>query len=571
MSLTPYQSLYRLATPPPTEVRITHDTNHSRNSSGSSIWSNGSTPDSIKTSATTPTRSPIYKRGSQAAGPALLPRLRTQDQHFAAASKDSKSHRRALSSTCNPPGQPRPARPTVQRSTTTPPECISLISPTSAASPYSAGLDSAVDSAVSSGVSSAGITSATDSPINFTFDFIRRSQGHSRSVSTSSIDPATLGRYGYPYRATPAYIPSGHYSPSVIPGSSVYVAPEPRLHNNYYSSDVHDALRFVSQDDPHTTLEDYLTTPNPPVTQLVPATTRAFGRGEHSYFWWDIRNIAVWEDFTMEAIREVPDFPTLLSTPVRAAAHQQPTIEPKRLEPPTEAALREFCRDIYAAKVNAALWTAQGARHMAMRCEYARNDGPHFVSNYQNDYEKTIFGNGRGRVVGIVRSYEMWNTGMRTESPNSKVYYLKGLSHLHHCMREHQCRYGFIMTEIELVCVRAGTEDVPNFGSLELTPTIAMNTHDGLTACMALWYLHMLAKEEPLPRQCGWKLDVGPPAAQSRRKTLGERDDWIDKIKPGTSEQRTAKRERGWVFPLDPYDKKKEGPAGRNGRARTRR
>lgn len=275
--------------------------------------------------------------------------------------------------------------------------------------------------------------------------------------------------------------------------------------------------------------------------------------------WWDIRNLLTWDDFNLESILEIPSFPDFLSLPVNASAFPKPLIAQPRLRPVTEAALIEIVRDSYMVKVNAACKiTINAYRYVAMRVAKER-EGPHFVSNYQDDTEKTLFGNGRGRVVGLVKSYERWNTGMRLEPPHRKILYLKGLAHLQWCMREHQCRYGWIMTETELVCVRAATDenDTPFFGALELAPTVETRTQEGLTASLALWYLHMLAKENPLPGQSGWRLNVGAPAAMTRMHVMEEKDDGIPN--PQIGEKRDAKRTRGWALPNDPWCKKKEG------------
>lgn len=191
-----------------------------------------------------------------------------------------------------------------------------------------------------------------------------------------------------------------------------------------------------------------------------------------------------------------------------------------------------------------------------MRSQKTR-DGPHFLANYQNDFEKTLAGNGRGRVVGVVKTFDRWNTSMRHEIGQRRVEYLAGLSHVHRYMREHGCRYGFIITEIELVCVRLGTSDIPYFGSLELAPTVELKNQEGLTGALALWYLHMLAKEDPLPGQLGWKVEIGPPGDLTRSKILEKKDSWIPE--PGMAEKRAAKTVRGWVMPGDPWNRKKEG------------
>jgi hypothetical protein len=102
---------------------------------------------------------------------------------------------------------------------------------------------------------------------------------------------------------------------------------------------------------------------------------------------------------------------------------------------------------------------------------------------------------------------------MRARDGTEKVEYLRGLAYLHYMMREHQCRYGFILTEAELVVVQNSVLDTPYFGFLEVTccqpATDASNltdlTSDGeersilIAPCLALWGLCMLASDEPLP------------------------------------------------------------------------
>ena len=552
MPLEPYH--YRPATPP-YEPGASPLSNHSRNTSGSSVWSrHGSPAHSIETRASTPTRSPLRHYG-----PTLLPKIRTQEQALEPPPSTNRTHRRASSHVVNPVPQRTASRPGYQRSTTSPPETISLISPIATTSQA----DSWNNASLSS-------------PFEFTTQplvrpplYARASSAsrvvtHSRTASSSSnIDEAALRRYGYPtYRNYPTYR-TNNYAPSVIPGASTFipppitlpVRPEPVLPNE---------LRYVDDNAEALSITEYLTGPNPSIN-LVPEVNYYQGNGKQTHFWWDIRNLRTWTDFNLSTIRNIPDFPSLLGIDIPATALPEPSIPRSSLQPSSEASLADLCRDYYAKKVNNALKIGLGSyNHIAMRAQPYKTDGPHFVSNYQNDIEQTFYGNGRGRVVGLVKSYHRWNTGMRHEVGQKKVLYLAGLAHLQRCMREHSCRYGFILTEIELVCVRAGTEEVPYFGFLELSPAIRTGTTEGLTACMALWYLNMLAKDspsygqhQPLPGQYSWRVDVGPPAALTRMKVLPEKDDWI----PGTQkgETRNAKTVRGWVMPGDPFHRQKEG------------
>lgn len=330
--------------------------------------------------------------------------------------------------------------------------------------------------------------------------------------------------------------------------------------------DLAQELQFVAENEPTLTFNDYLTGPNPPVN-LVPNQTNVInGRGQQMHAWWDIRNLEVWDGFDLKTIKAIKDFDRFLSVDIRARALPVPQIPHARLQPQTESDLTLVYRDFYAVKVNAALKVCQGQFHHISMQPGRNKDGPDFIANYQNDIESTFSGNGRGRVVGLVKSFDRWNTGMRNEVGQRKVFYLTTLAQLHRHMRDHSCRYGFIMTEIELVCVRMGTEEsVPYFGLLELAPAIELKTQEGLTAVMALWYLHMLAKHTPLPGQCGWKLDVGPPSAWTRKKVMPEKETWIPE--PQSSEKRNAKLARGWVMPGDPLNKKKEGGGRRRSMA----
>jgi hypothetical protein len=192
---------------------------------------------------------------------------------------------------------------------------------------------------------------------------------------------------------------------------------------------------------------------------------------------------------------------------------------------------------------------------------------------------------------------------MRREGPARKVEYLRTLAHLQKCMRDHSCRYGFIMTEIELVCVRAGCDERghPYFGFLEVaepTETKAFARNDSvrmdngagditMTVTLALYYLLMLAKSTPLPGQPASFMDVGGSGALSRSKvwdggnganTLcidedGDveesgkdgKDKWIPE--PQMGEKREARTVRGWVWPSDPWHKREgERGSGRGGR-----
>lgn len=378
-----------------------------------------------------------------------------------------------------------------------------------------------------------------------------------------------------PQLPSQAVAPAPSTLPPLAPNYQVSVDPQPTF--------LPAELMYETYSEPpsSTTILEYLTAPNP-----SPALVRRTAQPNRIYdthFWWDIRNTRTWSDFTLDTVRKIPHFAQLLTSSVPDPA--LPTPPRANLHPDTVSSLHDTYRDFYASKVNAALKVALGSSHPTMRAVKPQGTSaggprnqhsPDFISTYDTDYVATGGLNGttgKARVVGLLRAFDQWNTGMRAEPGAAKIDYLRELACLHRHMRENSCRYGFIITEIELVCVRAGTGNVPYFGFLELSPPIKLNhfgplpvdpeSQDGitgeLTACLALWYLHMLAKNAPLPGQAGWKIDVGGAAALTRQHIFPERDSWMSHLKPEGREKRDAKRNRGWILPGDALSRKEVG------------
>ena len=125
-----------------------------------------------------------------------------------------------------------------------------------------------------------------------------------------------------------------------------------------------------------------------------------------------------------------------------------------------------------------------------------------------------------------------------------------------------------------LSVVRNGAEGTPHFGYLEVQ-TIQLATHvsdaegeievdegnvvEKEMKMLALSYLHMLARDVPLPGQVGWKTEIGAPAEGTRRKCL-PKDEWMPE--PQLEEKREAKRCRGWVWSEESVGRKELGKRG---------
>ncbi|PWY92483.1 hypothetical protein BO70DRAFT_11723 [Aspergillus heteromorphus CBS 117.55] len=626
-------SYYRPSTPPAMHFQEFIGMGHSRNTSDSSAYSSSSSPWSAITSATSPI---IDSPPRHHHGPTLLPKIRPQDVVIEPApTSGSQRQRRVLSNTRNPPGflPPLSSRRSSQRHEAS--EYIALESPASTSPTY---------------ITHHG--SALSSPVSVTPSQKRKTtSGHSRSVSASQVDNSRPSRGGNPaYRQALRYASQPQCSPTapttpVTPNIIVYPpcaqqspvepsysrvwpplqvplmlpgSPYGYVHSSAQCSPV--GLVHPAEATNSTTLLSYLTAPTQAVN-LVRNVSVIPTRGLHDYFWWDVRNLRSWTSFSLATFNSINGLPKLLKTAIPSHLTPFNILPSAYLSPDSEPGLVSVIREIYAPRVNAALAVSQGPEHLTLyavpipRASPNKNyGGPHFLANYASDTERTSTGLPRGRVVGIVKTFDRWNTGMRNETPHHRVEYLNGLAHLQRCMREHSCRYGFILTEIELVCVRAGCDegdDVPYFGFLELSapiPTkLAVGQHGNapgqypgtygyrhsptpstdsslasqspvmdsfpmsspdeldvpMTASMALYFLLMLSKSVPLPSQPSAHLNVGGPGALTRQRILPEgKDKWIPE--PQIGERRDAKRVRGWVWPQDSWHRREGGGAPRS-------
>lgn len=504
-------------------------------SSQMSMYSKESSPDITNIQLATPIKSPIRQHG-----PLLLPKIRSQDQAIESPAKRVKKS--ATASTW---------KPSHSRSYTNP-ETISYV-PT-LATPSHSRSSSTLCSPIS-------MTSSADAQL--------------RRASSCSLDGQTIGKFGFPtYRQMPTYISSTAGTETFVP-APFYVSPprEPSPMRNSISFDDFCEEQLTSAppaDEPTTTLQCFLTAPNP-TPSLVRQLNIHVRDPASKHFWWDIRQIRPWTSFTSTTITSIPGLAALLNVALPSSSLPSPP-PPRTAHPETEAELTKIYTDFYAAKLNAALAIAQGSRHLLMRSPSpSSTQDASFVSNYTDDTSALIFGRGLGRVVGLVKSFDRWNSAIRVEGNHKRVEYLRGLAHLHRCMREHGCRYGFLMTEIELVVVRNGSETTPHFGYLEVAsvPLAAAASRGGdeaqdggevkMTALLALFYLHMLARDVPLEGQVGWKAEIGAPAEGTRRKCL-PRDEWMPA--PQLAEKREAKRARGWVWPEEAVGRKEMGKRG---------
>ncbi|QIW94928.1 hypothetical protein AMS68_000446 [Peltaster fructicola] len=560
---------HQQTTPPTLEIDEFLDLPCTTGSVGTAVtylsqdWS----PQSALTAESTPpSKSPARLKEC---GPKLIPRVRTQDQVMERAPAIARhlGHQRTQSLPCSNgyPMQFGGQLPVTSYNGFTPADFFDFGAPASAPPRQTYSMLQVAPE------------SNTAQPIVSPITTVR---SHSRNTSASSIDASQLNKYRYPtYRQSPTPQPPGlsctadamsHLAPmAMLNGTAQNYPVRSRNTSPIAKSRLSVEVEMPQPDVQQTSLRSYLTRANPTPQTLKQVMVERNGDS----FWWDVRNVYEWSDFNVNTILSIDGFAALLDCSVDSSSLPEPGRV--NLNPDTRVQLAELCSSHHLYKLNAALAIAQGrSHHLAARSltpGAASRSQPEFVSNYCSDTEKTIYGNGRGRVVGIVRGFEEWNSGMRGEDPVKRIEYLRGLAALHKQMRDHSCRYGFIVSEIELVCVRAGGPNAPGepplFGFLELSKPISISAHgpaaDGslqMTVGIALWYLHMLARDQTLPGQMDWKLDVGGPAAATRRHHLAK-DSWIPP--PNQSEKRTAKRMRGWCMPDEPISSQERGKTNR--------
>lgn len=529
MSMLDYQHLYCQPTFEPSAVF--YNPSHARSSSSVSTLESSieSAPESACSRLTTPPRacSPIRSHGAL-----LLPRIRPQDQQIGGPSAQvapMPKKRRATSNGVSKHKRAVSAQPVRSKTSQA---ALAQVAMANAAyiTPPPVDRKQRQAASVDPGMAYQHLYQP--------FDF----DSHRRATSVSSL-PANMN---YRHMST-EYMPELFEHPELrcVSPESLESSPEPT---------------------PSTTLLNYLAASNP-AASLVRSISFPMRDPSIKHFWWDVRSVRPWTAFSLNTILCLPGAGDLLTTPVPAPL--LPAIAASARHPETEAALHGIYASYYLPKLNAALAVTSN-RPVQITVPTRFPDGVNdllFVASAAHDpaTAAAMFGGKpSARVVGIVRSFDRFNTGMRAEGNIKRVEYLRGLSAVHHAMREHGCRYGFILTEIELVVVRNGLEDTPFFGELEIASVqlAASDENPSLestqfTACLALWGLCQIAGDNvDVSGQAHYRSEIGAPEDATRRKARAK-DSWVPQ--PQLAEKREAKRSRGWVWPEDPIAKNEVG------------
>ncbi|KAF3908214.1 hypothetical protein AA313_de0203074 [Arthrobotrys entomopaga] len=327
-------------------------------------------------------------------------------------------------------------------------------------------------------------------------------------------------------------------------------------YNRRRNRDQRSELDALAELEPYTTLMDYLTARNPPI--LGPAESANLRRRnakspDYAFIWWDIRNTRQWNSFNLQTMLATPDLDRLLRMPIPQSELPEPLIDDEILQQGDRMAFLTIVRDYFCTKVTAALSQSIGTRSqqsLSMILGSEIGSSAEVAGVYQSPSRP----NGQIRVAGFVKSCREWNTMMQAGGDEKRREFLQVLSQLQRYMREHGTRYGYVLTEQELVCVRLATDgdNNPIFGCLDIANPIQWNQHGGnrLSIPLALWFLHFLAKRDPLPNWSGWEINV-PPAEECSRRYCMPKDPWVPD--PKHDEVELARVKRGWGEAEEPY------------------
>ncbi|KAK3191484.1 hypothetical protein K4F52_002299 [Lecanicillium sp. MT-2017a] len=109
--------------------------------------------------------------------------------------------------------------------------------------------------------------------------------------------------------------------------------------------------------------------------------------------------------------------------------------------------------------------------------------------------------NAANRLPGDIKPSWKWRSAYRTYTYDARLErdFRKVIAQINFYMEQHNTRYGFILTDLELVAVkRIGKGHVAISKSIPWTAGEAMagETAEGMTVLLGLWYLGMLASQE---------------------------------------------------------------------------
>jgi hypothetical protein len=247
------------------------------------------------------------------------------------------------------------------------------------------------------------------------------------------------------------------------------------------------------------TLMTYLQRALPQLPVIAPPAGR--NTENAAYYRTDIRSIAFWPAFNLNTI--LTRYRPLLTT-TRLAPDRMPLSPRKPVN--AENTVKHRACELVHPRVRRGLREGFGTlvRTNMMGGQTAVSfdvgEAAQLIERFIPDlafFVENQFGTSRNRVPGDVKPSWKWSTAMRTGTTWQRHQYRQVLSQVNWYMRQHGSRYGFVLTDIELVAIQRLDDN----GNLLVSNSISWQAggtarQPQLTVLLALWYLGMLAAQD---------------------------------------------------------------------------
>ncbi|KAK2747800.1 hypothetical protein FQN57_001830 [Myotisia sp. PD_48] len=225
-------------------------------------------------------------------------------------------------------------------------------------------------------------------------------------------------------------------------------------------------------------------------------------RTSKSYSYRDIRGLNPWPTFITDAIAAVTNFDgadfsqVLVEDPVRSGSPNPVIVE--------EDSLRAYILDVIVSRIRRALRSTWGSAEIDnLQGDFtAVSLGHGSLSVYLNKHKPDLAyfevdaetKTGPNRLPGNVKPSWKWDSTMAIDPDDDmQEEYKQAISQVYYYIRQHGARFGYILTDRELVVFRAVRR-----GHLDVSAAIPwagmqVPGHGSITIPLALWYLGMLA------------------------------------------------------------------------------
>ncbi|KAL9123764.1 MAG: hypothetical protein Q9217_006839 [Psora testacea] len=243
-------------------------------------------------------------------------------------------------------------------------------------------------------------------------------------------------------------------------------------------------------------LLSYLTTVAPP---RLPTQNTAPGSNTTStnYSWRDITQISLWQDFNYNTV--IQRYGNGLNVK-QIMPDPMPTSPPRAIkdEPLFHARFIEYILPRVRRALRAGFEQLQPQVQAGQLTPTVFDGGSiaTIVDNYRPDMafvkEGDNVGVGPNRCPGDLKVSWKWKSAWRTTHEEAlQREYKQAFSQVNFYMKQHQARYGFIITDTELVPVKR----MPDNGHIAVANAVPWTRQGNglLTVLLGLWYLGMLA------------------------------------------------------------------------------